>query len=242
MARPQNASGERTRQAILDAALTLFADRGFFGTSIRDIAGAVGITESAIYNYFPGKTELFEALFTAEQQPVMQRLSALKKEPIHDARATLTSLAIWIVNQFAEPQQQELFRIFLSDGVRLAKDGQIHLLSRVSIRYTTLEDLMRRLVRGGALRRADPEQLASEFIGPLLLWRLLQVLGSDFAIVRNPEAFARRHVEHFLNGAAAPRATVRPAPPTARSRPTGRTAGQFRARVSKTDTTEVEDV
>jgi len=242
VARPQNASGERTRQAILDAAMTLFAERGFFGTSIRDIARAVGVSESAIYNYFPGKTELFEALFTAEQQSVMQRLSALRTEPIHDPRATLTSLAVWVVTQFAEPRQQELFRIFLSDGVRLAKDGRIHLLASVSSRYTTLQDLMRRLVRNGALRRADPEQLASEFIGPLLLWRLLQVLGSDFAIVRNPEEFARQHVEHFLNGAAGPTAAVRPARPTTRQRTSRVTARRFQPRVSKTDSTEAEDV
>src|SRR5262245_39046335 len=221
MARPQNASGERTRQAILDAALNLFAERGFFGTSIRDIASSVGITESAIYNYFPGKTELFEALFSAEQESVMKMLSRLKAEPIHDARATLTSLALWVVKQSAEPRQQQLFRIFLSDGVRLARDGRIHLLGSISSRYTTLQIWMRRMLRSGDLRRADPEQLATEFIGPLLLWRLLHAIGSDFAIVRNPEAFARQHVEQFLSGAARTAA----ARSAARPRRNGLTAG-----------------
>lgn len=241
MARPQNASGERTRQAILDAALTLFAERGFFGTSIRDIAGAVGVSESAIYNYFPGKTELFEALFAAEQASVMKVLSILKTEPMHDARAALTSLALWVVQQSTEPRQQQLFRIFLSDGVRLARDGRIHLLASISHRYSTLQELMRRLVRTGTLRRADPEQLASEFIGPLLLWRLMQAIGSDFAIVRDPEAFARRHVEHFLNGAART-AAVQSARP-ARQRPNRSTKNaRFRSRVPKNESTEAEDV
>ena len=240
MARPQNASGERTRQAILDVALTLFAERGFFGTSIRDIAGAVGVRESAIYNYFPGKTALFEALFAEEQQSIMTRLSTLKAEPIHDARATLTSLALWVVNQSIEPRQQQLFRIFLSDGVRLARDGRIDLLNSVSNRYSTLQDVMRRLVRNGALRRADPEQLATEFIGPLLLWRLMLAIGSNFAIVRNPEAFARQHVEQFLNGAASTRtlrSARRPTPDAGKRQ----TAGRFR-RLSTTDSTEAEDV
>jgi len=241
VARPQNANGERTRQAILDAALTLFAERGFFGTSIRDIAGAVGITESAIYNYFPGKTELFEALLSEDQQSIMKRLSTLGTEPIDDVRTTLTSLALWVVKQSVEPRQQQLFRIFLSDGVRLARDGRIHLLASVSTRYTTLQALMRRLVRSGALRRADPEQLASEFIGPLLLWRLMLAIGSDFAIVRNPEAFARRHVDQFLNGAART-AAVRSSQRTAGSRPSSLATGRFRSRVSKTDSTEAEDV
>ncbi len=67
MARPKNADGQRTRQAILDAALDLFAEKGFFGTSLRDVATAVGVRESALYNYFPGKDALFDALLSAQQ-------------------------------------------------------------------------------------------------------------------------------------------------------------------------------
>jgi AcrR family transcriptional regulator len=240
MARPQNASGERTRQAILDAALTLFAERGYFGTSIRDIALAVGVRESAIYNYFEGKTALFEALLAEDQLSVMKRLSTLRAQPVDDVRATLTSLAQWVVTQSVEPRQQQLFRIFLSDGVRLARDGRIHLLASVSNRYTTLQDVMRRLVRSGALRRADPEQLASEFIGPLLLWRLMLAIGSDFAIVRDPEAFARNHVEHFLNGAAMTKGLSTARQPT-RSKRNRRTATRYRSRIATPDSTEAED-
>jgi hypothetical protein len=171
----------------------------------------------------------------------MKRLSTSRTEPIDDARTTLTSLALWVVKQSVEPRQQQLFRIFLSDGVRLARDGRIHLLASVSTRYTTLQDLMRRLVRSGALRRADPEQLASEFIGPLLLWRLMLAIGSDFAIVRNPDAFARRHVDQFLNGAART-AAVRSSPRTARSQRNRRTAGRFVSTISTTDSSKAEDV
>lgn len=226
MGRPQNANGERTRQAILDAALTLFAERGYFGTSIRDIAVAVGVRESAIYNYFDGKTALFEALFVADQQSKVNRLAGLMSEPIADVRATLTNFAVWVVKQSVDPQQQQLFRILLSDGVRLARDGRIDLLASMSRGYLGMQDLMRRLMRQGSVRRADPEILASEFIGPLLLWRLLQAIGSDFAIVRNPEAFARRHVEQFLNGAAATRA-LRSVRQPARSQRKRQTAGRF---------------
>ena len=62
MGRPIHADGRQTRQAILDAALELFADKGYFGTSLRDIAAVVGVRESALYNYFRGKEALFSAL------------------------------------------------------------------------------------------------------------------------------------------------------------------------------------
>ena len=73
MARPKNADGQRTRQAILDAALDLFSEKGYFGTSLRDVAAAVGVRESAIYNYFAGKDALFDALLTAQQQSSLDR-------------------------------------------------------------------------------------------------------------------------------------------------------------------------
>lgn len=228
MPRPPNASGERTRQAILDTALTLFADRGFFGTSIRDIAVAVGVSESAIYNYFQSKTALFEALFVADQQAKEQRLSTLMSAPISDVRATLTAFGVWAVTQSVDARQQQLFRILLSDGVRLARDGRIDLLASLSRGYTGMQNVMRRLIRSGVLRRVDPEQLVTEFIGPILLWRLLQAIGPDFAILRDPEAFAHQHVEQFLRGAART-AAVRSGRPTARSR-RDRTAGHFRSR------------
>lgn len=53
--------GERTRQAILDAAIASFASTGRRDTSIPTIARTVGITASAVYAYFPTKQALFEA-------------------------------------------------------------------------------------------------------------------------------------------------------------------------------------
>jgi hypothetical protein len=96
-------------------------------------------------------------------------------------------------------------------------------------------------MRNGTLRRADPELLASEFIGALLLWRLMQAIGSDFAIVRDPEAFARQHVEHFLNGAGRTESR-RSARPQARSARNKQVAGSVRSRIRRNDSTEAEDV
>ena len=47
------------RNRILDQAATLFADRGYEATSVRDIAAAVGISAPALYNHFRSKEEIF---------------------------------------------------------------------------------------------------------------------------------------------------------------------------------------
>lgn len=51
-----------TKQRILAEALTLFAEHGFAGTSIRQLARAVGMRESSIYNHFSGKEDIFRTL------------------------------------------------------------------------------------------------------------------------------------------------------------------------------------
>lgn len=208
MARPINADGQRTRQAILDAALDLFAAKGYFGTSLRDVASAVGVRESALYNYFPGKEALFEALIDAESADKTERLSALLESETDDAPAVLLKLAEFILDRFVQPRQQQLFRILMSDGMRLAREGRINLLERMGSNRPRFAALMRRLIDHGALRDGDPELLVMQFIGPLLFWRQLHAIGDSRTVIRNRHAFARAHVEQFLNGAAAEPAAI----------------------------------
>lgn len=58
----QLSRGERTRQAILEAASELFLDQGYNGTSMRQIAQQAGIAVGGIYNHFSSKEDIFRAL------------------------------------------------------------------------------------------------------------------------------------------------------------------------------------
>jgi AcrR family transcriptional regulator len=211
MARPKNADGQRTRQAILDAALELFADKGYFGTSLRDVAGAVGVRESALYNYFSSKEALFDALILAHQHNKAERLAAFAAGPDGDGRAFLERLAIGSLESFVVPREQMLFRLLMSDGIRLARTGRFNLYQRLGSGLEHLKAIMQGLIRQGVLRRADPHLLAMTFAGPLMLWRQLHAAGADLPMIRNPRAFARQHVDQFFQGAgAAPRRAAAP--------------------------------
>lgn len=59
------AAGDTVRQAALDAARRLFAERGFDGTAIQDVADAVGVTKQAVLHHFSSKDELREAVLGA---------------------------------------------------------------------------------------------------------------------------------------------------------------------------------
>lgn len=64
-----------TRDRIIDSARELFAQKGFYGVSVRDITGAAGVNTSMISYYFGGKDGLYEAIFESEFMPLLDFLS-----------------------------------------------------------------------------------------------------------------------------------------------------------------------
>src|SRR3954452_5275560 len=71
---PRAEQQARTRQAVLDAATTLFAARGFHATGIEDIAQRAGMSRGAIYSNFTSKQDLLLA--------VMGRASTVMDDPV----------------------------------------------------------------------------------------------------------------------------------------------------------------
>lgn len=61
--RPEARGGESRREALLDAAAAMFAAKGYDGTSIRDIAGAVGMLPGSLYYHFKSKEDLLIAVY-----------------------------------------------------------------------------------------------------------------------------------------------------------------------------------
>lgn len=70
---PSEAGSTATR--ILDAAEALFAERGFAGVSVREIAGRVGLNQASIYNHFPSKQALYEAVLERGFTPIKALLA-----------------------------------------------------------------------------------------------------------------------------------------------------------------------
>ncbi len=67
--------GERTAERILDAAEQSFAERGFEGTTLRDVASRVGLRTPSLYNHFAGKESLYAAVLERGIGPVLEALT-----------------------------------------------------------------------------------------------------------------------------------------------------------------------
>jgi AcrR family transcriptional regulator len=64
--------GERTRQALLEAAIHRFSADGLRGVALSDVARDVGVTPAAVYAYFPGKEALFAAAVDADADALVE--------------------------------------------------------------------------------------------------------------------------------------------------------------------------
>lgn len=88
---------------VLDRAVGLFAQRGFAGTSLKDVADAVGLSRPAIYYYFPSKDALLEELLTGVTVSAARILDNVEKRsdlsPIEKIGAAARDLVLWVTER-----------------------------------------------------------------------------------------------------------------------------------------------
>jgi AcrR family transcriptional regulator len=68
-------TAEERRSAILDAALTAFSQKGYYATSLDDIAGEAGVSKALIYEHFASKQELHADLIARNARELTQRVA-----------------------------------------------------------------------------------------------------------------------------------------------------------------------
>jgi AcrR family transcriptional regulator len=107
---------ERRRPQVLDAALDLFLEHGYEGTSMEAVAGSAGVTKPVVYACFPGKDELFRALLAREEQRILAEIQgAFANSDLSDPESALTEGFTGFLRAVAE--SPDVYRlIFLGEG------------------------------------------------------------------------------------------------------------------------------
>src|SRR3954463_14053267 len=107
---------ERRRPQVLDAALELFLERGYEGTSMEAVAGAAGVTKPVVYACFAGKDELFRALLRREEERILAEIqAAFEGTDLDDPETTLVEgMTGFLRAAAASPDVYPL--IFLGEG------------------------------------------------------------------------------------------------------------------------------
>ncbi len=103
------------RNQILDAAVTVFARKGFHPTTIKDIAREAGIADGTIYNYFKNKTALILGIFERMRDTVVQEVPLAQVTEV-DLRTFVQAFLAFPLVALRE-DNFELFRIILSEAL-----------------------------------------------------------------------------------------------------------------------------
>jgi AcrR family transcriptional regulator len=151
---------EDRREAILAAALDVFAERGFKGATIKTLASAAGLRSPALlYWYFPNKDELFLAVLW-RYLPVLSDDELAQDSPDEPPEVFLAALMRRVLAHYAEPEAGKAFWLLLREHRQLIEAG----ISLGNARAGTLVDVitgyLRAQVERGALRPHDPAAVA----------------------------------------------------------------------------------
>jgi AcrR family transcriptional regulator len=196
-------SGEDRRLQILRLAMRLFSQRGFRGTTTKEIALAAGVSEAMVFRHFATKEELYSAILDHKAclHESMDPLQVVAEAvAARDDHAVFEGLALDALNQHdCDP---EFHRLLLYSALEEHELAQMFWEKFVKRAYRTLRSYIRARQREGALRHIEPLVVVRAFIGMIIhhsltnnLWDRKQQLLK----ISNPVA-ARLFTDILLHG------------------------------------------
>jgi TetR/AcrR family transcriptional regulator len=243
-------AGDERRLQILRVAMRLFSQRGFRGTTTKEIGTAAGVSEAMVFRHFANKEELYSAILDHkaclhdEMDPLQKVAEAIERKDDH---AVFAGIALDALTQHeCDPEFQRLLLHSALEQHELAHMFWEKFVRRV---YRSLGNYIRQRQREGAIVDIEPALVVRVFIGMVMhhslnnnLWDRKQGL-----LKISNEAAAREFANILLHGVAS--AGARPAKGPyhlLKSAGTGRagkaTNGRERGlKVSKTSRNEIEE-
>ena len=199
-------TAEDRRLQILSVAVSLFSQKGFGGTTTREIAHMAGVSEAMVFRHFATKQELYTAILDHKacsgdsMNPEEMVAEALKHKDDH---AVFEQLALGALQHHEwDPEFQRLLLHSALEGHELAQMFFEKFVRRV---YKLLGDYITVRQRDGAMVKVDPAIVVRAFLGMIIhhslnnnLWdpqrRLLKISNEDAA---------KQFTDILLNGISA---------------------------------------
>lgn len=204
------AAGDRRRQ-IVDVAMRLFSERGFRGTTTKEIAREAGVSEAIIFRHFATKDDLYTAIIDhkacageqAERETTMVesiRCSVADVMKTGDDRAVFEHIALAMMRH--HERDTEFLRLLFYSALEGHQLSQMFWDTNVRSMYEFLGSYVRERQRAGAFRRIDPLVVVRAFSGMIIHHSVTNTLwdkGRTLLDVSNEDA-ARSFTEILLKG------------------------------------------
>lgn len=195
-----------TKESILFEALKLFADRGYDGVTVRDIANEVGIMQSSLYKHYTSKQEIFDTLVEKMKQhfadaslsfqlPVGE-LNEIAKKYGSGGNDILKKITTSIFLFYLKDKYASQFRRLLV--IEKYKNNQIEKIYRelfIDQALSYQSSLFSEMINQGFMKQADPYVMAMNFYSPIFL------LLNKYDSIPNQEqealALLEKHIDQF---------------------------------------------
>ena len=187
--RPGRPRSEQAEQAIIEATLDLFAERGFEGVCVEAVAARAGVGKATIYRRWPNKEELLLAALGSMKSPF--------PEPTGNVRNDLVAQLTVMCEDRADPRKARRYALLLGEGQKYPRLMKRYKETVVRPRHDAIREVIRRGIVTGELRADADVEIA-----------LLALTGTVLAKEKAADGslsgeFAARIVDELLLGLAA---------------------------------------
>lgn len=188
-----------TKERILEEALALFAQNGYDGTSVDQIAERVGIKAPSLYKHYKGKEDILNAIIDAAETRYEEyfgsdrNIGKLPENKEDFIRITMGKISFTMhdpmIGKIRKLLVQEQFR-----SKRLAEITTRHQLDGIQRMYMRIIESMMKI---GLFKDDDPDLLATELTAPvvLLIAKADRQPQCDKEVMESIE----KHIRHFCN-------------------------------------------
>ncbi|MDR3527255.1 MAG: TetR/AcrR family transcriptional regulator [Rhizomicrobium sp.] len=196
---------QRRKQArpgeILDAALAVFADKGFAAARMEDIAAKAGVTKGTIYLYFQSKEEVFKSL---ARQHVSDSLAMAAEEARRFEGSTFDFLSVFLqrcASMILTSEAVALPKIIISESGNFPELAVFWRKEVIDKTTAMLSGVISKGIARGEIRDVPPEYVAKLCMAPMLLgliWRTTFAHTDDTPF--DYEAFMAMHRDVLHRG------------------------------------------
>ena len=188
--RPGRPRSERADRAIIDAALSVFAESGPEGLCIERVAARAGVGKATIYRRWPGKEDLLLDAISALKAPLPEPAGRSVQEDL------VTLLGV-LCQESADPRRAREFALLLGEGSKYPRLMERYVETVLEPRREVVRAVLRRGMATGELRPdLDVEAALFMLIGAVVARR-----GHEQQAI--PAGYAERVVDELLRGLSA---------------------------------------
>ena len=187
--RPGRPRSERADRAIIDAALSVFAESGPEGLCIETVAARAGVGKATIYRRWPGKEELLLDALAAQQAP-------LPEPPGRSVREDLVTVLSTLRDNIANPRRAREFALLLGEGAKYPRLMTRYVETILEPRREVIRSVLRRGVATGELRESIDIEAALFMLTGAVIGR------GKYDRSSMPPGYVERVVDELLLGLA----------------------------------------